>query len=190
MKTSKSLGDTGHMGVGCEGAGPAATGDTEGGGADEEREPGEGGGGVAEQRWGAEADGAGVWEDGAAVAVGGLGAGDVEMGGLRFTCSYTAGGERGDGAAEGQRMCATGLGCVGRQLEAGAADEGGGAEGAWQDQRTCMGCGHEARSARGLAQGQVGATHVLWDGVEADAADRERTAAVPAGSGARQRRKR
>ena len=44
-----------------------------------------------------------------------------------------------------------------------------------------------ARSARRLAQGWVGATHVLR-GDEADAADREKTPAVPAGSGARQRR--
>ena len=50
----------------------------------------------------------------------------------------------------------------------------------------CSGCGHEARSARGHAR----ATHVLRDGDEADAADRETTAAVPAGSGLRQRRER
>ena len=58
-----------------------------------------------------------------------------------------------------------------------------------QDQRTCTGCGDEALSAQGHAQRSAGATHGLKDGDE-DAADRERTAAVPAGSGARQRRER
>ena len=56
---------------------------------------------------------------------------------------------------------------------------------AWQDQRTYTGCGHEARSARGHAQGSAGATDILRDGDEADTADREMTAAVPAGYGAR-----
>ena len=59
---------------------------------------------------------------------------------------------------------------------------------AWQDQRTCTGCGHEARLACGHKQGTAGATHILRVGDEADAADRERTAAVPAESGAHQRR--
>ena len=42
----------------------------------------------------------------------------------------------------------------------------------------------------GHAQGSAGATHVLRVGDEADTADRERTAAVPTGPGARQRRER
>ena len=58
----------------------------------------------------------------------------------------------------------------------------------WQDHGTYTGCGHEARSARGHAQGSGRATYKLRDGDEADAADRERTAAVPAKWGARQRR--
>ena len=51
---------------------------------------------------------------------------------------------------------------------------------AWQDHGTCAGCGHEARSARGHAQGSAGTTHSLRDGDEEDAADRERTSAVRA----------
>ena len=47
-----------------------------------------------------------------------------------------------------------------------------------------------ARSACGHKQGSAGATHWLRDSDEADAADRERTAAVPAKWGARQRRER
>ena len=49
---------------------------------------------------------------------------------------------------------------------------------AWLHHGTCTGCGHEARSERGHAQVSAWATHVLRDGDEVDAADREMTAAV------------
>ena len=41
-----------------------------------------------------------------------------------------------------------------------------------------MGCGHEARSTRGEAEVSLKGTYILRDGDEADAADRETTAAV------------
>ena len=123
-----------------------------------------------------------MWEDGAAVAVGGLGAGDVEMGGLRFTCSYSAGGERGDGAAEGQRMCATGLGRVGGQLEAGAADEGGGAEGGPETAVVSRveGTGHMGVGCEGAGPAATGDT-------EGGGADEEREPGEGGGGVAEQR---
>ena len=61
---------------------------------------------------------------------------------------------------------------------------------AWLHHGTGTGCGHETRSAHGHAQVSLKGTYGLCDGDEADAADREMTAAVPARSTARQRRER